>query len=75
MSEEIKSQLKGVRTGNYPIVCADHTLVLNWNHQTTSLLRKIAQNSHGCGKSMGRWAQLGPCSGTAGAQLSRQTQQ
>ncbi|GAB4818940.1 hypothetical protein N2152v2_005986 [Parachlorella kessleri] len=54
VSEEIKLQLKGVRIGNYPVVTADHTLVLNWNRQSTSLLRKMVQDSHGCSKSLGR---------------------
>ncbi len=54
VSEEIKAQLKGVRSGNYPVVTADHTLVLNWNRQSTALLRKIAQDSHGCSKSLGK---------------------
>ena len=54
VSEEIKLQLKGVRSGNYPVVTADHTLVLNWNRQSTSLLRKMVQDSHGCSKSLGR---------------------
>lgn len=47
--------MQGVRSGNYPVVCGDHCVVLGWNRQSTSLLRKIAQNSHGSGKSLGRY--------------------
>jgi len=33
-----------VRSGNYGVVAANHTLILNWNDQTVPLLRQIALN-------------------------------
>jgi hypothetical protein len=33
---------QNVRNGNYSVVAANHTLVLNWNAQTVPLLRQIA---------------------------------
>jgi hypothetical protein len=36
--------LQNVRSGNYGVVAANHTLILNWNDQTVPLLRQIALN-------------------------------
>ena len=33
-----------MRSGNYAVVAANHTLILNWNDQTVPLLRQIAIN-------------------------------
>ena len=38
------SALQNIRSGNYPVVASNHTLVLNWNKQTVPLLRQIAIN-------------------------------
>lgn len=54
VSEEIKNSLKNVRIGNYPVVCANHTVLLNYNNQTPLLLRKIAADGHGCLRTLGR---------------------
>lgn len=35
---------QNVRSGNYGVVAANHTLILNWNDQTVPLLRQIALN-------------------------------
>ena len=35
---------QNVRNGNYSVVAANHTLILNWNAQTVPLLRQIAIN-------------------------------
>lgn len=34
--------LQSIRTGNYPVVAENHTLILNWNRETLPLLRQIA---------------------------------
>lgn len=34
--------MQNVRSGNYSVVAANHTLILNWNDQTVPLLRQIA---------------------------------
>lgn len=36
--------MQNIRSGNYPVVASNHTLVLNWNSQTVPLLRQIAIN-------------------------------
>ncbi len=36
--------MQNVRSGNYGVVAANHTLILNWNDQTVPLLRQIALN-------------------------------
>ncbi|GAB4822281.1 hypothetical protein N2152v2_009327 [Parachlorella kessleri] len=54
VSEEIKTQVKDVRGGNYSVITQGHTLVLNWNRQSMPLLRKIAEDSHGCTRTLGR---------------------
>ena len=36
--------VQSIRSGNYPVVATNHTLILNWNSQTISLLRQIAIN-------------------------------
>ena len=36
--------VQNVRNGNYSVVAANHTLILNWNAQTVPLLRQIAIN-------------------------------
>ena len=36
--------MQSIRSGNYPVVATNHTLILNWNSQTISLLRQIAIN-------------------------------
>lgn len=36
--------MQNIRSGNYPVVASNHTLVLNWNKQTVPLLRQIAIN-------------------------------
>ena len=36
--------MQNVRSGNYSVVAANHTLILNWNDQTVPLLRQIAIN-------------------------------
>lgn len=36
--------LQNIRSGNYPVIATNHTLVLNWNSQTVPLLRQIAIN-------------------------------
>ena len=36
--------LQNIRSGNYPVITTNHTLVLNWNSQTVPLLRQIAIN-------------------------------
>ena len=38
------SNMQNVRSGNYSVVAANHTLILNWNDQTVPLLRQIAIN-------------------------------
>ena len=35
---------QNIRSGNYPVVTTNHTLILNWNSQTVPLLRQIAVN-------------------------------
>lgn len=35
---------QSIRSGNYPVVAKNHTLILGWNNQTISLLRQIAIN-------------------------------
>eukprot|EP00877_Chromochloris_zofingiensis_P015133 jgi/Chrzof1/9874/Cz04g19080.t1 len=42
VSDEIKVGIKSARNGNYPVRCAGHVLLLNWNSQTTAILRQIA---------------------------------
>lgn len=37
-------RLQNIRSGNYPVITANHTLILNWNSQTVPLLRQIAIN-------------------------------
>ncbi|MCJ1468199.1 hypothetical protein MMC07_006827 [Pseudocyphellaria aurata] len=37
-------RLQNIRSGNYPVITANHTLILNWNSQTVALLRQIAIN-------------------------------
>lgn len=36
--------MQNVRNGNYSVVAANHTLILNWNDQTVPLMRQIAIN-------------------------------
>lgn len=36
--------MQNVRSGNYSVVAANHTLILNWNDQTVPLMRQIAIN-------------------------------
>lgn len=54
-------QVKEVRSGNYPVHTADHTLVLNWNRSTLPLLRNIAEKQHGCDKRLGRQGRVLEC--------------
>ncbi|DBB16525.1 TPA: hypothetical protein ACH3X3_014790 [Trebouxia sp. C0006] len=42
VSEEIKSQLRSVKAGNYAVIAQDHTLVLNWNPQLVPLLKQMS---------------------------------
>lgn len=42
VSEEIKSQLRSVKAGNYAVVAQGHTLVLNWNPQLVPLLKQMS---------------------------------
>ncbi|KAL3151949.1 hypothetical protein ABBQ32_001075 [Trebouxia sp. C0010 RCD-2024] len=42
VSEEIKSQLRSVKAGNYAVIAQDHTVVLNWNPQLVPLLKQMA---------------------------------
>ena len=37
-------RVQNVRSGNYSVMAANHTLILNWNDQTVPLLRQIAIN-------------------------------
>ena len=41
---ELSCNVQNVRSGNYSVVAANHTLILNWNDQTVPLLRQIAIN-------------------------------
>ena len=36
--------VQNIRSGNYPVVATNHTLILGWNSQTISLLRQIDIN-------------------------------
>lgn len=42
ISDEIKTNIKNVRSGNYAVRQANHLLLINWNAQTLSVLRQIA---------------------------------
>ncbi|KAF6266746.1 hypothetical protein COO60DRAFT_11327 [Scenedesmus sp. NREL 46B-D3] len=42
VSDEIKMGIKNSRSGNYNMRLSGHILILNWNGNTTSLLRQIA---------------------------------
>lgn len=42
VSDDISSEVKSIRSGNYPVMDKDHILVLNWNRQTIPLLRQLA---------------------------------
>ncbi|KAL3158654.1 hypothetical protein ABBQ32_011397 [Trebouxia sp. C0010 RCD-2024] len=42
VSDDISSEVKAIRSGNYPVMDKDHILVLNWNRQTIPLLRQLA---------------------------------
>lgn len=42
ISEEIKTQVRDVKLGNYPILAQSHTLVLGWNSAAVPLLRQMA---------------------------------
>lgn len=42
VSEEIKSQLRSVKSGNYAVVAQGHTVVLNWNSQLMPLLKQMS---------------------------------
>ncbi|KAK9797373.1 hypothetical protein WJX73_006662 [Symbiochloris irregularis] len=44
VTEDIVATVVNIRSGNYPVVAQNHTLVLNWNSQTVPLLRQIAIN-------------------------------
>ncbi|KAK9917305.1 hypothetical protein WJX75_002985 [Coccomyxa subellipsoidea] len=44
ITEDVTSTIMNVRSGNYGVVAANHTLILNWNDQTVPLLRQIALN-------------------------------
>lgn len=42
VSDDISSEVKAIRSGNYPVLASGHILVLNWNRQTIPLLRQLA---------------------------------
>ncbi|KAK9814063.1 hypothetical protein WJX72_000188 [[Myrmecia] bisecta] len=42
VSDDIASEVKAIRSGNYPVITDDHIVVLNWNRQTVPLLRQLA---------------------------------
>jgi len=46
ISEEIKTQVRDVKSGNYAILAQEHTLVLGWNSAAVPLLRQIALAKH-----------------------------
>ncbi len=52
-----------MRGGNYGVVAANHTLILNWNDQTVPLLRQIAINRTERGE--GVYSGCARCGGSA----------
>ncbi|CAK0785418.1 hypothetical protein CVIRNUC_008627 [Coccomyxa viridis] len=44
IGEDVTNTIMNVRSGNYSVMAANHTLILNWNDQTVPLLRQIAIN-------------------------------
>ncbi|KAK9815434.1 hypothetical protein WJX72_003650 [[Myrmecia] bisecta] len=42
VTEDIVNTVMAVRSGNYPVLATNHTLILNWNNQTVPLLKQIA---------------------------------
>eukprot|EP00882_Tetradesmus_deserticola_P008460 GHRQ01008921.1.p1 GENE.GHRQ01008921.1~~GHRQ01008921.1.p1 ORF type:complete len:661 (+),score=305.40 GHRQ01008921.1:513-2495(+) len=56
VSDEIKMGIKNSRSGNYNMRLSGHILILNWNGNTTSLLRQIASAyAEGGMFDSGRW--------------------
>ncbi|KAK9797001.1 hypothetical protein WJX73_002827 [Symbiochloris irregularis] len=42
VSDDITTEVKAIRSGNYPVLTEGHILLLNWNRQTVPLLRQLA---------------------------------
>ena len=42
IADDVKLQLRSLRSGNYPVSAAGHIVVLNWNRNAVPLLRHIA---------------------------------
>jgi hypothetical protein len=48
IADEVKNQMKTLRSGRKPLKLAGHTLILNWNQKLIPLLRQIsAAKAHG----------------------------
>ncbi|KAF6253223.1 hypothetical protein COO60DRAFT_1548067 [Scenedesmus sp. NREL 46B-D3] len=42
VTDDISTKVDKVRCGNYPVVERNHTVLLNWNHQTLPVLKQMA---------------------------------
>jgi hypothetical protein len=45
VSDDIKLSIKNARNGNYPVRTQGHVLLLNWNGQSSAIIRQFAAAS------------------------------